>query len=164
MTVDSFMKMAKIKYEVMIQAGKWANQSRESAQLLAMETELNVLRAMNPMGKRTVHSNKPTAKFQKNKSIEWRHQGPKATEPHSRMINSKEYHWCPNHEAWVRHHPSECKGKEFRPQGGNPSRPTSSNGAQRDTASQAETVKVENTSQRFNLMQAMAEVETDEEF
>jgi hypothetical protein len=148
----------------MIQAGKWANQSRENAQLLAMETELNVLRAMNPMGKRTVHSNKPTAKFQRNKSVEWRHQGPKATEPHSRMINFKEYHWCPNHEAWVRHHPSECKGKAFRHQGGNTSRPTSSSGAQRDTASQAETVKVENTTQRFNLMQAMAEVETDEEF
>ena len=26
-------------------------------------------------------------------------------------MNGKEYHWCPNHNAWTLHTPEECKKK-----------------------------------------------------
>ncbi len=30
-------------------------------------------------------------------------------------MNGKEFHWCPQHESWVRHKPEDCKGKGYRP-------------------------------------------------
>jgi hypothetical protein len=40
---------------------------------------------------------------------------PKTGEPSKITKNGKEYWWCTNHEAWVRHNPSDCKGKGFVP-------------------------------------------------
>ena len=42
---------------------------------------------------------------------DWMMVKPKEGEPKKKTVDGKEYHWCPNHEAWTRHSPEECKGK-----------------------------------------------------
>ena len=39
---------------------------------------------------------------------------PKDGEKNSKTHEGKEFHWCQNHKAWVRHKPSDCKGIDFR--------------------------------------------------
>jgi hypothetical protein len=38
---------------------------------------------------------------------------PKDGEKHSKTVEGKEYHWCPDHESWTRHRPLECKDNGF---------------------------------------------------
>ena len=38
---------------------------------------------------------------------------PKDGEKQSKTVEGKDYHWCPDHEMWTRHKPSECKGIGF---------------------------------------------------
>ena len=34
---------------------------------------------------------------------------PSAREPHTKMIESKRFHWCIHHMAWTVHHPDHCR-------------------------------------------------------
>ena len=66
-----------------------------------------------------VKNNKPKGKDNKNKSKDrpaWMSSPPKAGESGKKMVDgdSKPWYWCPKHEAWVRHTPQECKGKDFQ--------------------------------------------------
>jgi hypothetical protein len=38
---------------------------------------------------------------------------PNEGERHSKTVEGKDYHWCPDHESWTRRKPSECKGIGF---------------------------------------------------
>ena len=31
-----------------------------------------------------------------------------------KKVNGKQYYWCPNHKAWVRHKPEDCRGVGFK--------------------------------------------------
>jgi hypothetical protein len=39
---------------------------------------------------------------------------PKVGEKQHKTVEGKDYHWCPNHNRWTRHRPSECKGFGFK--------------------------------------------------
>jgi hypothetical protein len=30
------------------------------------------------------------------------------------VVNGKDYHWCPNHQAFGRHEPAQCQGKGIK--------------------------------------------------
>ena len=38
----------------------------------------------------------------------WMTTAPLPGKPHTITKNGKEYHWCPKHQAWGKHKPSEC--------------------------------------------------------
>ena len=44
----------------------------------------------------------------------WMSVPPKSGEKHSKTVESKDYHWCPHHNRWTMHRPSECKGIGFK--------------------------------------------------
>ncbi|KAI2500682.1 hypothetical protein MHU86_13765 [Fragilaria crotonensis] len=44
----------------------------------------------------------------------WVHVHPKEGEKQSKTVEGKDYHWCPNHNRWTRHKPSDCKGIGFK--------------------------------------------------
>lgn len=46
----------------------------------------------------------------------WKEVPPKEGEGKTKTVNGKEYHWCPNHEAWTLHTPKECKKKPKEPE------------------------------------------------
>ena len=35
-----------------------------------------------------------------------------------KTVNGKTHHWCPMHEAWGIHKPTDCKGSGWVPKGG----------------------------------------------
>jgi hypothetical protein len=39
----------------------------------------------------------------------WKSVAPSANQAQSKQVNSKTYHWCPNHTMWCIHTPAECK-------------------------------------------------------
>jgi hypothetical protein len=45
----------------------------------------------------------------------WMSVPPKNGERQHKTVEGKDcYHWCPNHNRWTRHRPSECKGIGFK--------------------------------------------------
>jgi hypothetical protein len=40
----------------------------------------------------------------------WKAIAPKANQSQTKQVNSKTYHWCPNHVKWCIHTPADCKG------------------------------------------------------
>jgi hypothetical protein len=40
----------------------------------------------------------------------WKSIAPSANQAQSKQVNSKTYHWCPNHTMWCIHTPADCKG------------------------------------------------------
>jgi hypothetical protein len=36
---------------------------------------------------------------------------PKSGESTKKVVNDKDYWWCPKHQAWIRHTPDQCEGK-----------------------------------------------------
>jgi hypothetical protein len=48
---------------------------------------------------------------------DWMTKKPKDGEPNKKVVNEKDYWWCPKHETWTRHTPEQCKGKGVKPSG-----------------------------------------------
>ena len=40
---------------------------------------------------------------------------PASGKPHKKVVDGKEYHWCPKHNSWGRHLPEDCQGKGIKP-------------------------------------------------
>jgi len=108
------MQLALNKYNTLKEAGKWKAPSDEESKILALTAELNKLKkksgntSKDIKKKNVTSNNKKTGRFPKPK---WMSEPPKSGESKTKTVDKKTYHWCPNHESWTRHHPSECKGK-----------------------------------------------------
>ncbi len=70
-------------------------------EITALKTTLEALIAQLPAKKSSPGDNAKWA---------WKAIAPKANQAQSKQVNSKVYHWCPNHVKWCIHTPAECKG------------------------------------------------------
>ena len=59
--------------------------------------------------KQACESKKKSAMSGKDKP-KWKTVPPKSGEPMTKVNNSKNYHWCPNHKEWTIHAAAECHG------------------------------------------------------
>ena len=64
----------------------------------------------------------------------------------SMTVEGKEYHWCPDHESWTRHKPSECKGIGFT-----------------KTQAKKDSDKVSDSKPKLKLSKALSAISSDEE-
>lgn len=123
----ALMHLALQKYKVLKESGKWNAPTEAETKIIALEAEVTKLKAKNAANTKhgqkghmnKAHKASGNGKFNgtsagKKAPPEWMTQKPKDGEPHTKMMGEKEYHWCPNHEAWTRHKPSECKGKGYK--------------------------------------------------
>jgi hypothetical protein len=122
----ALMHLALQKYKVLKESGKWNAPTDAEAKIIALEAEVTKLKAKASNGKhgQKGHIKKAQQASGNGKSNgtstgkkappEWMTKKPKEGEPHTKMMGEKEYHWCPNHAAWTRHKPSECKGKGYK--------------------------------------------------
>lgn len=116
---NELMNLARNKYETLLEAGKWKEETEEQKKIIALTAQLEQLKKV------TIKSNKGKDKKHdgKNKSgkntptkgdkIPWYLTPPKDGKK-SIQKNDKTYYWCPNHGKegkWVRHKPEECKAK-----------------------------------------------------
>ena len=129
----ALMQLALQKYKVLKESGKWNAPTEEQSKIIALQAEVNKLKFKSTSNKNDKKGqyDKSQANSSKNKSgnqggngknangnkkapPDWMITKPKEGEPHKKTMNGKEYHWCPNHQAWTRHKPEECKGKGFK--------------------------------------------------
>ena len=89
---------------------------------------------------------KGKGKFKPEDKPAWMRTPPKDGEKHSKTVEGKEYHWCPDHESWTRHKPSECKDIGFT-----------------KTQAKKDSDKVSDSKPKMKLSKALAAISSDEE-
>ena len=116
---SELMNLAKNKYETLLEAGKWKEETDEQKKIIALTAQLEQLKKV---------TTKPDKG--KDKKRDWKNKSGKDTKTKSEKTpwyltppkdgkksinkNDKTYYWCPNHGQegkWVRHKPAECKAK-----------------------------------------------------
>lgn len=122
---NKLMLLAGLKYKTKKQEGEWNAPSTEEEELLALRAEVKKLKISKankndfPAKDKSKDNAKDDTgrkpKVKKQRKPSWMLIPPKQGDKHTKTVNSKEWHWCPKHECWVRHSPAECKGKGFVP-------------------------------------------------
>jgi hypothetical protein len=121
---EQLMTLASNKYKILKQKDVWQAPSPEEAKIIALEAKIEKLQKFSKKngGKEKSQGGKPhtpgnDGKKKKNKEKPaWMLLKPNDISK-SKMVDGKEYWWCPNHECWTRHKPSECMGKGKNPNG-----------------------------------------------
>jgi len=121
-THNQMMEWAVNMYKARMEAGTWCQKVQESEDIIALQARLSSIdnrtkglesRMHKPKQSDTKHPGQKTKKGKKKagKPKEaWRLVPPKEGDPKSRKVGEKTYHWCHNHQAWVIHKPSDCRG------------------------------------------------------
>lgn len=128
-THQQLMQLAKMKFATLKQKGKWKAQTNDQKKIIALEAQVNKLQ--NKVQKSNTAGKKDSGKAQSKASTrnkrkdfgekkdstkkqgkpEWMTKPPKEGEPRKKVVNDKDYWWCPHHRAWVRHTPESCRAK-----------------------------------------------------
>jgi hypothetical protein len=127
-TSNQLMLLAANRYKTMKQDQEWNAPSQEQEQIIALQAEVKRLKVSKANKSehnkesetetktftRTSKGNKGKKGNRKRKP-KWMLIPPKQGESHKRKMNGKTYSWCPKHEAWGIHLPSDCEGKGYVP-------------------------------------------------
>jgi hypothetical protein len=112
---EKFMVDAAQKYKTLVEQNLWNAPSKDQAKLLALESKVKAMEAASQ--KRTKpsggNSAQPASATSRQKET-WMTQKPKQADIDNEVpkpMNGKDYYWCPNHERYVIHKPSACRGK-----------------------------------------------------
>ena len=119
---NKLMLLAGLKYKTKKQEGKWNAPSTEEEELLTLHAEVKKLKISK--ANKNDFPSKDKVKRQCKRGHRSQTKGQEAMQAlmdapskqgdkHMKTVNNKEWHWCPKHECWVRHSPTECKGKGF---------------------------------------------------
>jgi hypothetical protein len=133
---EQLMTLALNKYEDLVKDGQWNAKSAEQEQIVALTAKLDKLQDTNLKLAKTLRSggqsrgsgssnssNKSDKDSESKKSSKkdrwaWKKTPPKGGESHTKIVKikgkDKEYHWCDEHPAWVRHRPEDCELKQQR--------------------------------------------------
>ena len=150
LTPTHLMQLALNKYQARVEKKEWNAPSPEQQKILALEAELKKMKsAKRPQQsnetKKGANSDKQGGQKGQPKKGKppWMTNPPTAQEKakgNTKVVDKKEYHWCPKHAAWTRHKPSECKLPE-KPKGGKKPAPATG-GEQTKDAAQSSALKL----------------------
>lgn len=112
---EKLMSFAENRFKIRKLRGIWNAPSPEDEKIIALEAKLKRMEnkkpgKANPNSKETNSNSKGNQK-KKFKVEDWMLVRPKPGESHDKVVDGKDWHWCPKHEKWTRHKPSECQGK-----------------------------------------------------
>jgi hypothetical protein len=116
------------KYKTRKESEQWCQRTTEEETIIALQAQVNTLMvqkkpsypAGKPSGfgkkdyKQGFKNNKGKGKPRAGDYPAWMVVPPKSGEKQYQKVEGKDYHWCPNHNRWTRHRPSECKGIGFK--------------------------------------------------
>jgi len=119
MDADQLMDFALNKYRVLVEKGVWNEPTEAQEKIVALEAALHKIRQAGSSsagggGARSSNGGPSVGSGRQGKEA-WKFIKPSAGEPKERLEGSKKWYWCDNHESWVRHLPSECQGKGWKP-------------------------------------------------
>lgn len=132
-THDALRRMAKSKFDWLVNKKKWGARSPDDDKIVAMAAEIHKLKGQLKLDpklsqiagggnddkdggkKRAKKNKKDTSNKRKQKEDEaWKKVPPKDGDPKSKTVGKLTYNWCLHHMAWTVHKPSECKlGKKM---------------------------------------------------
>jgi hypothetical protein len=102
-------------YKTRTQAGTWqpALAKQQISDLAALTAKIEAMVVNNNQGK------KDRSKDQKNDPKHaWKYVVPKPGDPKTKEVGGRQYYWCPKHEYFTMHKPEECRGPNYKPNGG----------------------------------------------
>ena len=101
-TADKLMVLAANKYKTLVEQKQWNAPSKAEEKIIALETKIQELTKLkrDAIKAKKTRTGKP----------DWMSKEPKGDEPHTKMMEGKEFHWCKKHRSWGRHKPSDCRG------------------------------------------------------
>jgi hypothetical protein len=118
------MVLAENKFKSMVESATWNAPDEQVEKIIALQTQVQKLAKANKSktkgGEKGKSGNKSTDLKKKkkdkdetpaNKKPDWMMKAPADGAPKKKTVDGKQYHWCPNHNCWTRHSPSECKVK-----------------------------------------------------
>ena len=115
---EQLMDWALNKFKTRKENELWCTKSDEEETIIALQAQVQKLMSNKDKKNKKESSKDKKKKGKKGKGNDkpaWRKVPPKDGDKKSKSVDGKEWHWCPKHEAWVMHKPSECKGLGFRP-------------------------------------------------
>jgi len=90
-SVDQLMRFAEMKMSNLQMEGRWKQPSKATA----MAGEIKEKNTKDKKAKGKI-------------DFAWKKKAPAEGKPQTRTFRSKTYHWCPHHQQWCVHKPSEC--------------------------------------------------------
>ena len=116
------------KYKTRKESEQWCQRTTEEETIIALQAQVNNLMVQKkpsytsgkPSGggkkdyKQGFKNNKGKGKPRAGDFPAWMVVPPKAGDKQYQKVEGKDFHWCPNHNRWTRHRPSECKGIGFK--------------------------------------------------
>ena len=130
LTHEALRKMAKSKFDWLVNKKKWGARSPDDDKIVAMAAEINALKGqlkLSPKlaevandkgdGKRGVRkkrNKKDTSNKRAQKKDEaWKRIPPKDGDPKEKKHGDFTFHWCEHHMSWTIHKPADCRlGKQ----------------------------------------------------
>lgn len=117
MSADDLVIVAQQKFNLMVDRGEWAAESKKKDELVAMQAMINDLKGKLTLTDKTkaaagggndANTKKTGKEFQK-KDEAWKKVPPAAGEPRTKKIKDRDFNWCEHHMAWVMHSPCDCR-------------------------------------------------------
>ena len=127
LTAEALMSYAEADYNIRVERGTWMELTEDQKQIVALQATIKTMKGDKKGGKakdskkrkndkggkdrKKAGSSKGTQAKDKNES-KWAWKLKKPTDLSStKEFEGKTYYWCPNHEKWTLHKPSECQKK-----------------------------------------------------
>ena len=114
------------KYKTRQENQTWCQRSDEEETIIALQAQVQTLLEKGKTNKATPKK-KAKGKSKTDYRAPWMKVPPNEGEPNTKEVEGKPWHWCPTHEAWVRHKPDECRGVRFRGNNSSNTPPTANN-------------------------------------
>ena len=116
-TADQLMTLAQNKYQTKLENGTWNAPTEADEKIIALEAEIKKLQKNKKKGKDDKGKDGKKKDGEKKSGPKekpaWTKVAPKEGEAKAKTVDGKEFFWCQNHQAWVRHKPEDCRGKGF---------------------------------------------------
>jgi hypothetical protein len=111
----TLMTLAANKYKILKEKNEWeAAPSPDKEKVLALEAKISNMSKGNKFAAKS-KSNPTTTKTNK-KDMSWKYiEPPEDIKKKVKMWDDKEWWWCTNHKAFVRHKPEDCERKGVKP-------------------------------------------------
>ena len=110
---ETLMRLAENKYKVLVEQDSWNAPSKEEEKIVALEAKLArfVRKAASDPDEGDEKRSKSTSRKARKPKPDWMSkEPPEDKKSEVKVVEGKDYHWCPKHKSWTRHKPSDCRG------------------------------------------------------
>lgn len=114
---EKLMELAENKFKIRKLRQQWNAPTAEEQKIIALEAYIKKMEKKGPKKPALISATKSEKKGTGSKASKrtyepepWMLQPPNEGEPKEKTVKNKTWYWCPKHNKWTRHKPSECKG------------------------------------------------------